>query len=792
MNQKRTKLSLVLIAGASFGFLCFIIVSAILISNQYKTLNYANKIYTKPFLILDSARDIRYFTRHIYDNIKKCTEDGCNKEDFIKIKKYEDDIDDRLEKLEALSVDNKQDIATLKTSVATHKQYIKNAIEYLSKNNKKGAKEYLQDSGYSSFYVKFSNDVEKCLVYARNSANEMLEKAEQDANIAFAGTIIFVVIVFVFGVFITSQILGYIKLEFSKLHNFIEDAKNEKYKQIEISNSDSKEFVDLKVALNTMLESMQNASLKKEYAIKEMQLQALDLFKQKFELEEAELRYHTIFENSFVGIALIDPDSMRFLEFNKAVYEMLDLTNKDLFAYKISDLELSDNPQFTQENIASIVDGGFGELETTFKKSNNGLCDVRIIANTIDLHGKTYLQITIRDVTLHKQLYQEILDEKNSFKEFFNSSPIALALIDNNARILEINPTFYNTFGYSNSDAGTLNDLVVLALDDSDYRAYVVNSCKIALSEHEPEGNKFVTPVFNIRCKDGTQKYIKISATQINEKYIAAFLDLTESVNYETSLKILNEKLMNRAEEETKKRVASEKTLIQSEKMAQLGNMIGVILHQWKQPLFSISIFAQELKLNSKSSNLSNELVLLNSEQILNQVDFMAKTADEFKDFYKPSKERKNFTVMNQIKIVEAILSKQLTLNNIVLEIQGLEDIEISGFESEFKQVVLNIITNSRDAFANSFIINPTIKIDVFKEGTFACISIEDNAGGISEELLPDKLFESFVSTKGNDGTGVGLSLCKTIIKEHFNGDIFAKNIENGANFTIKIPMLGC
>jgi len=101
----------------------------------------------------------------------------------------------------------------------------------------------------------------------------------------------------------------------------------------------------------------------------------------------------------------------------------------------------------------------------------------------------------------------------------------------------------------------------------------------------------------------------------------------------------------------------------------------------------------------------------------------------------------------------------------------------------------LNVVSNAKDAFAEKKIDNKKIVIEIFLADNLININISDNAGGIKEELLPEKLFESFVSTKGDNGTGIGLAMCKTIIAEHFNGKIRARNIENGAEFSIQIPL---
>jgi PAS domain S-box-containing protein len=451
-------------------------------------------------------------------------------------------------------------------------------------------------------------------------------------------------------------------------------------------------------------------------------------------------------------------------------------------------LEIADVSNFSDDKIEFINENSFYEFETVFRKKDSSLCNAQVVIKLIELHGKSFLQITIRDITLRKQFYLELLAQKNRFKELFDASPVALVILNSSLEILELNPAFSVYFGYNINEVPNLKTLTQIAFDDDDYRTYVINATKISLLEAKDKHGRFATPTFKIRCKDGQNKYIQLTGSILGDGYIVAFSDLTESVNYEKSLRGLNEKLSQRVEEEIKKRLASEQTLIQSEKMAQLGNMIGIILHQWKQPLSAISLFAQELRIACKFNDIDIKLVQSNALNIISQVDFMTKTADEFQDFYKPSKEKRNFFVKNQIEIIGSILSKQLSLASIDFIVSGDDTLTAHGFDSEFKQVILNIINNAKDAIVEKKIQNPFIKVSILKPNSNIVIQIEDNAGGILSELLPDKLFEPFVSTKEEHGTGVGLSLCKTIITEHFHGELTATNGAFGAIFTISIP----
>lgn len=272
-----------------------------------------------------------------------------------------------------------------------------------------------------------------------------------------------------------------------------------------------------------------------------------------------------------------------------------------------------------------------------------------------------------------------------------------------------------------------------------------------------------------------------IEFVRLLAKWAGAYLERQDSLE---KLRRINEALSERVE-------MDREALIQSEKMARLGNMLGAIIHQWKQPLNAIGIESQSLRMYCMEDEYEKEEFVKGLSFILSQVDFMSKTADGFRDFYKPSKEKTQFSISDQIQNVANIVGRQFHQKSISFEIKTVNDPIVYGYESEFKQVILNILNNAYDAVVQSNVKNPCITVCIDSKNGFTDITIEDNAGGINEELLPQKLFEPFVSMKGKKGTGIGLSLSKTIIEERMGGTLSAINGEFGAIFKIELPLHG-
>lgn len=239
----------------------------------------------------------------------------------------------------------------------------------------------------------------------------------------------------------------------------------------------------------------------------------------------------------------------------------------------------------------------------------------------------------------------------------------------------------------------------------------------------------------------------------------------------------------------TDKKETSESLLIQQHKLAQLGSMVGAIAHQWKQPLNTFWIAAQNLKISHELNELTKEDMDEFISKTKEQVKFMSQTIDDFKNFYKPSTTKQIFDVYDAIKSTIPIIAPQLKKMHISLILELQKDIHCYGYEGEFKHVLVNLIANANDAFKHTADVDRKISILLYSDHRFAITEIIDNAGGIEGALLPDKIFEPYFTTKGENGTGIGLSLSKIIIEGKMEGFIFAENVDKGAKFTIKLPL---
>ncbi|WP_026478476.1 sensor histidine kinase [Alkaliphilus transvaalensis] len=226
--------------------------------------------------------------------------------------------------------------------------------------------------------------------------------------------------------------------------------------------------------------------------------------------------------------------------------------------------------------------------------------------------------------------------------------------------------------------------------------------------------------------------------------------------------------------------------IIHQSKFTAMGEMLATIAHQLKQPLNALKISLYNVedfhRYDEKDEGYLN--LLLESNHRL--VDKIAKTIDDFKFFFKPQEESVNFNVMEAIEFSIELNKQRINSLDVQLDLQGQRQIEINGEGNVFSQVILNLINNSIDALKDVSLQRKII-INVFETETDVVIEISDNGGGICEEVMKN-LFSPYITTKGEQGTGLGLYISRYIIREKFHGELLIENIEEGVLEKIIVP----
>jgi len=262
----------------------------------------------------------------------------------------------------------------------------------------------------------------------------------------------------------------------------------------------------------------------------------------------------------------------------------------------------------------------------------------------------------------------------------------------------------------------------------------------------------------------------------------------TEELN---QLKLMINAMVNdlemKIQEEIGRRTDQEKLLIQQSKLAAMGNMIGNIAHQWRQPLGELNAILMNIETRYKF-NQFDENFIENSVIKCNKITtHMSNTINDFQNFFKPSKTKEVFNVVESCKKASSILKSSLKHHNIDFQCNFDKQEDVFGYPNEFSQAFLNILSNAKDVLIQRNIKSPFIKVNITSGKQYILIKVEDNGGGIEEKNL-QRIFEPYFTTKhAKQGTGIGLYMSKMIIEDNMDGFLNAQNLENGASFTIKL-----
>jgi len=245
-------------------------------------------------------------------------------------------------------------------------------------------------------------------------------------------------------------------------------------------------------------------------------------------------------------------------------------------------------------------------------------------------------------------------------------------------------------------------------------------------------------------------------------------------------IKNINKSLDEKIAEEIAKNHKKDVMMQEQTKLAAMGEMIGAIAHQWRQPLNALNINIQNLDDDFEEGLINKEFIEKFIQKNTNIINFMSDTIDDFRNFFRIDKEKVDFSVLDSLKKVLNIQGSTLKDYNIAVEIIG-EDFVINGLKNEFSQVIMNLINNAKDALVENKAKNAKITIALSDDK----ITISNNGAGIDEKII-NRIFEPYFTTKEQgEGTGMGLYMSKMIIENNMNGKISVKNIDDGVSFTI-------
>jgi signal transduction histidine kinase len=348
---------------------------------------------------------------------------------------------------------------------------------------------------------------------------------------------------------------------------------------------------------------------------------------------------------------------------------------------------------------------------------------------------------------------------------------------------------------YANNNLIRINDKIIYVLSFTFIFAIIVFASAYLYIRNDLLALKTIVDTFKHYSKTKDTKLIVESSKSREISTIAKvanemFINIED---YLTELKDFNHKLENKVQEEIQKQKNQEKMMIHQSRQAAMGEMLESIAHQWRQPLNIIGIATANMDMEYKLGVIDEKKFDEKIELISLNINYMSDTIDDFRNFLNPDREMKSFSPVKGIKDVLTILEAQLINYGIKSNLKIEDELMFYGVENEFKQVMMILINNSKDAIKSKTDkkkikygkLDITLKLDEDDKGI---VRICDNGGGIPEDII-DSIFDPYFSTKFNaQGTGIGLYLAKNIIESRMQGKIDVKNTEIGCCFTLSLP----
>jgi len=437
--------------------------------------------------------------------------------------------------------------------------------------------------------------------------------------------------------------------------------------------------------------------------------------------------------------------------------------------------------RISENNRRLLYEGGI-KLKKLQKSINSKKRYYTIIEFILIFLTITVVGILIKIITKQiNNVNKELQNKEIKIQTILDSQPNIIVLsdgeeiVDANIALIEFFDD-YKTIDEFNNSHHCICDFFILPKGDA-YRDYILDK--------DYDGERWYKYILN-NPNDGHR------AAMMKDDKVHHFLITAQTKEFENNEQLIIASLVDITME-----IENKEEVLKTGRMAAMGEMIGNIAHQWRQPLSVISTVATGMQLQKEFGALDDDKFNKNCEIINTQVQYLSKTIDDFRNFIKGDRDKKEFYLKDQVDSFMHLMEGSSKSNNIKIILDLDEDIMINGYENELTQCMINIFNNAKDALNINEVKTKLLFITTRKENNNIIIAIKDNAYGIPEDVLPH-IFEPYFTTKHkSQGTGLGLHMAYNLVVDGMGGNV---NVVNktykyegkeyiGAKFIILLPM---
>jgi len=486
----------------------------------------------------------------------------------------------------------------------------------------------------------------------------------------------------------------------------------------------------------------------------------------KERLVSSEKLYTLTFEQANVGIAHVGVDGS-WLHVNNKLCEIVGYTKEELHKLTFQDITYKDDLNKDLDYVSELLDGKIDnyQMEKRYIRKDKTLTWVYLSVRIVrDKKNKAkYFIAAITDINKEKEIEQELIKSKDTLEEAQHIAKIGSWEYYPQTDTHHWSDEIYEIYG---------RDKSLPPKNMQDISQYFTPESWSRLLEHI---NKAVETGEAYSCEaeliraDGESRWVTASGTSMLD-------ELGNQIGLRGTLQDITEKTQ------------LNNMFIAQSRLAAMGEMLSMIAHQWRQPLSIISMSANNLLADVDLELLNPQDTKKEAHSVLNQTKYLSQTINDFKNFYKEDKQRESVTLSTLIDDAMRIAVQSLNSNEIIFEQDLKSTSSIPVFRREVQQVIINLISNAKDALKESKQSDKKIKISTSEDEKNAYILICDNGGGIDPKIM-GVIFDPYFTTKDEkNGTGLGLYMSKMIIEKHMKGTLKAQNVDKGVCFKISMP----
>ena len=484
-------------------------------------------------------------------------------------------------------------------------------------------------------------------------------------------------------------------------------------------------------------------------------------------LSQEENLYRLTFEEADVGIAHTSLDG-KWIDANEYLCSLLGYTKDELQNLYISNIthmeDFTNDKSMIKELISGKRENYHTEKRYIAKNGSIIWVNVAVVLLRDELGKPLYFLKIIRDVTEVKLLFFQLENEKNKLKNIIEFIPTPILLYDEDGKILIANKVLKENIGYTKDE-----------LIDIDF--LVENICK---KDDKKSVREFFKKPFKTRTVE--QKQL-ITYSKSGKKRVGVFYSIMLKNNHKNDKKIIISVMVDITELQDK-----EEIMIAQSRQAAMGDMLAMIAHQWRQPLSIVSMVSNNIQARLELEDKISAKDLKEYVKTLDeQASYLSHTVDDFRNFFKPDVAKEMVSFNSIFEKILTLLQKTLQNNDIPFSLPKNDNIEILTYPNQLIQVIINIVNNAKDAIKENNNEHGAITVFLNEGEKNVILKICDNGGGINPSIK-DKLGQPYVSTKAQNGTGLGVYMSKTIVSKHLGGKLYWESNEEKTCFFIELP----